>query len=403
MTNAINKILKGDRTIILVVVVLLFISTLLMGSTAASIGIKDNSFSFAELYKQLFLSIFAFLIMIFVSKIPYQIYFKVSKHFLIASLALLALTLISGESINDTRRWLRIPFLSITIQTTDIVRLALVAHIAKIISEFNANKDDLTEMFKRILYWTIPVLFAIAFIDVSTAILLTLIVLTIVFFTPINLKLFAKVASVVAIVGILFLVAQNKYDFGRGGTSGSRVFGKDDYQKEQCLIAVSNAPIIPNPGGSKQKYLLSNSNSDFIFSIAIEEYGFIGMFAIMSMYIFLMYRIIEIVKKQKRSFPMFLVLGIAINILLQAFMHLFVNVGIGPVTGQPLPLVSMGGTSTVITASQIGIILHISALKTRKPEPVVSDTVTDDIDDENLAEIEKKEEIEIDDYPFLVG
>lgn len=404
MTNSINKILKGDRTIIIVVAILMFISALLMGSTASSIGIKNSTFSLSELYKQLFLASFAFLIMIFVSRIPYQIYFKISKHILIIGLVLLALTLISGQSINDTRRWLLIPGLKITIQTSDIVRLALVMHIAKIISEYDANKDNLEEMFKKILYWAIPIIVIVALINVSTAILMTVTVFTIVFFTPINFKFFAKILGIVAIGGIILIVAQDKLDFGRGSTSMSRISGVDKYQKEQCLIAVSNAPVFPNPGNSKQKYLLSNSSSDFIFAIAIEEYGFIGIFVIISMYIFLMYRIIVIVRQQKRSFPMFLVLGIAMNILLQAFMHIFVNVGIGPVTGQPLPLVSMGGTSTVITAAQIGIILHISALSEQKNNLVQQDIEPDEEqDDENVAEIEKNEEIEIDDYPFLVG
>lgn len=387
----------------------MFISALLMGSTAASIGIKNHSFSFGELYKQLFLSGFAFVIMIFVARIPYQIYFKISKHILIGSLFLLALTLISGKSVNGTTRWLTIPGFGITIQTTDIVRLALVMHIAKIISEFNANKDDLKEMFKRILYWTIPILIIVALINVSTAILIAVTVLFIVFFTPIDIKFYAKIFILVAVGGILMIIAQDKFDFGRGSTSVSRIIGADDYQKKQSLIAVSNAPILPNPGSSKQKYLISNSSSDFIFSIAIEEYGFIGIFVIISMYIFLMYRIIVIVRQQKRSFPMFLILGIAMNVLLQAFMHMFVNVGIGPVTGQPLPFVSMGGTSTVITATQIGIILHISSLNATKPTPVVEKDINKEIDNyddnenENVAEVEKDEEIKINDYPFLVG
>ncbi len=412
MTDTINKILKGDRIIILIVIILMFMSALLMGSTSASIGIKNHSFSLQELFKQLFLSSFAFLIMIFVSRIPYQIFFRISKYLLIVSLFLLALTLISGESINQTRRWLNIPFLNISVQTSDIVRLALVIHIAKIISEYDANKDDLKEMMKRVLYWTLPILLIIALINISTAILLTIIVFTILFFTPIDKKIFAKIVGIVAVVGILFILSQAQFNFGRGGTSVSRLNGSDAMQKEQCLVAVSNAPLLPHPGASKQKYLLPNSASDFVFAIAIEEYGFIGIILIISMFIIFLYRIVLIVKQQKRSFPMFMVLGLSMNIMFQAFMHFFVNVGIGPITGQPLPLVSMGGTSTVITAVQIGIILNISALNTEtKPaetnDDMIENTVfqQDTYDDDNNtdAEIEIEEEIEIEDYPFLVG
>lgn len=405
MTETINKILKGDRTIIIAVAVLMLISALLMGSTSPSLAIQKHNFSFEYLFKQLFLSGFAFLIMIFVSRIPYQAYFKISKPILIASLVLLAITVVSGKSINDTRRWFMIPYLNVTVQTSDIVRFALIMHIAKIISEYNANKDNLKDMVKRVLYWSLPVILAILFINVSTGLLLIVIVFTILFFTPINLKYFIRIGAFVLVAGVAVLLFQEQFNVGRGGTISSRVLGSDRFQKEQALIAVANAKIIPHPGSSKQKYLLSNSQSDFVFSIAVEEYGIIGIFLIIGMYLIILYRIGIIVRQQKRSFPMFLVLGLSMNILLQAFLHLFVSVGLGPVTGQPLPLISMGGTSTIITATQIGIILNISSIKEKQEIPVIlnDDEENEDINDSEDDTNNEQEEIEINDYPFLVG
>ncbi len=405
MTNTVSKILKGDKIIILVVLLLMLISALLVGSTSPSLAIQNNNFSFSYLFKQLFLSGFGFLIMIFVSKIPYKIYFKISKGLLIFSLILLLITIITGETTNDTKRWLSIPFTDIKFQTSDLVRFALLIHIAKIISEYNANKDDLKNMFRRVLYWALPIIAVISFINVSTAILMGVIVFTILFFTPINKKFYFKILGIVFIAGILLLTAEYFLKIGRGGTIGARTVGSDGFQKEQCLIAVSNANVIPNPGGSKQKFLLAHSNSDFIFAIAVEEYGFIGILGILGLYFILLYRIALIVRKQERSFPMFLVLGLSMNILLQAFMHLFVNVGIGPVTGQPLPLVSMGGTAIVITCMQIGIILNISSLHKKKTAVTAEnlDKIEDDKEEQKQDEIKKSDDIEINDYPFLVG
>ncbi len=395
MTETLNKIIKGDKVIILLVIALMIISSLLMGSTLSSLAIRNSNFSFYYLFKQLFFSLFAFVIMIFTSQIPYQIFSKLAKPILLAVLALLVITLIAGKSINSAKRWLEIPFIGLTIQTSDFVRIALIIYVAQIMSHYNPSNGDFNDMMNKVLYWSLPVIVLIAVNDFSTAFLLATTVFILIIFSPINLKLYFKKTGIVIAVGLLLIILAMALKIGRAETwlnrlhetKTEKIYG----QRTQSLIAVSKAPIIPKPGSSTQKYLLANSYSDYVFAIAVEEYGYIGAIVIIVLYLILLKRIYLIIKKQKRTFPMYLSLGLAINILTQAFLHILVNVGIIPVTGQPLPFISMGGSSTISAAIQFGILLNISA-NNKKEEK------------QKTNQEEKQEpEIVIDDYPFLVG
>lgn len=374
MNIAKNKILIGDKTIIIAVIVLMLFSALLMGSISPRLAIQSNNLTFTHLIKQLSLSVLALIIMIYAARIPYKIYFKISKYILIATLILLAITLIFGKSINNTKRWLIIPFINMSIQTTDIVRVGLIIHITKIISEYNANKDNLKKMFKQIMYWTIPIILAILYINISTGIIVAITIFTILYITPINKKYFIKMVGIGVLIIGLALVLQHSIKIGRGKIISSRIIGNNDIQKTQALIAVSHAKLLPHPGSSKQKFLLSNAESDFVFSIIIEEYGILGIIIVLGLYAIIAYRVGTIIRQQKRTFPIYLTIGLSINIIIQTIVHLFVSTGIGPVTGQPLPLISMGGTSTIITAFQISIILNISTQAKQKPEKEIQNS-----------------------------
>lgn len=407
----VNKIIKGDRTIIIIVAILMLLSALLMGSTLTKMALDNTVFSFKYLIRQLFFSGIAFTMMIILSQTPYQIYYKLAKAVLIIAAILTVMTMLFGVESSNARRWLKIPLLGIQFQTSDFVKLAIVIFTAKLISEFDFTKGDVKELLKKILIPTLGVIILTAKNDGSTAGLMYLTVFGIIFITPINKKFFFKVFfAVSAALAILFVFAVMT-GIARGNTWQNRILGKTSGydQKLEGQIAISNGGVLIKPGKSEQKHVLENSYSDYVFAIAAEEYGVWGVTLIIGLYIMFMYRIATILRRQKRSFPMFLALGIAINILFQAFMHILVNVGIGPVTGQPLPLVSHGGTSMIITAAQIGIILNISQIGTSEEVVVKKDVYVDEINalDEELQEIEsekeKQPEIEIDDYPFLVG
>ncbi|MEA3450857.1 MAG: FtsW/RodA/SpoVE family cell cycle protein, partial [Bacteroidota bacterium] len=322
MTNILNKIIKGDKTIIYLVIALLLISSFIMASALNSLSIKENNFSFYYLFKQLIFASVAFITMILVSQIPYQIFSKISKPLFLFLVVLLLFTVFFGKSINGSRRWLEIPFIGLTIQTSDFVRIGLVIYIAHIMSKYNPIRGDFNDMLKKVLLWGTPVALIIAKTDYSTAILTIVLILTMLFFSPIKFKGYVKKAGIVTIIVVSLFILSMIFGFGKGDTAKGRIDGKTAIydQEVQCKIAISKAPIIPKPGSSTQKYLLANSYSDFAFAIGVEEYGFLGAFLIIVLYLVLLKRILLIVKNQKRTFPMYLSLGLSMNILSQAFM-----------------------------------------------------------------------------------
>ena len=406
MTNTINKIFKGDRTIIIIVIVLVLFSALLMGSTLTKMALDNNEFSFYYLIRQLFFSAVAVVFMIVISHIPYQLFSKIAKSLLIIAGILTLITLLFGIEINDSKRWLKI--FGVQFQTSDFVKLAVIIYTAKIISEFDFLKDDVNALLKKILIPALTIVVLSARHDLSTAALLYISVFTMIFITPINKKYFFKIFAIISAAGIVLFLFVALTGVMKGNTWKNRFSSPEGYnQSMQAKIAISNGGLLIKPGKSQQKFVLANSYSDYIFSIAAEEYGIWGVTLLIGFFLIFMYRIMQILKRQKRSFPMFLALGIAINILFQAFMHITVNVGLFPVTGQPLPLISHGGTSIIISAFQIGIILNISQNRTttEKPKPIIDEinATEEEIESIEIDTEMQEPEIEIDDYPFLVG
>ncbi len=401
--NNLNKILKGDRTIIIIVAVLMLLSALIVGSTFTKMVLNSSArnFSFIILIKQLFFSGIAFTLMVILSQTPYQIYSKTAVYILGLAAFLTLITVFFGVERSDAKRWLTIPFLGIEFQTSDFVKLALVIYISKIISEFNFNKENHDKIIKHLLIVTVPIIILTAKEGFSTAFLMSLTLFALLFVSPLDRKKFYRVFAVFAVIGLALFIFAMITKTSRGETWLNRF--DNSYQKLQAKIAISNGGIVIKPGKSEQKHVLESSFSDFVFAIIAEEYGIFGVVLVISLYLFFLYRIGLIIRQQKWSFPLFLTLGITFNIIFQAFLHIIVNIGIIPVTGQPLPLVSHGGTAMIMTAAQIGIILNISQNNSRTSiKPVVAKT------DENTEiqieqeEIVEEEALEIKDYPFIV-
>ncbi len=416
MIKKIEKIIKGDRIIIIVVICLMFISALMMASTLTPLAINKNSFDFAYLIRQLFFSVIAFMFMVLLSNIPYQIFSKVSKNLFFISIFLLLLTYIFGKDINDSRRWLQIPFLGISFQTSDIVRVALVIFIAKILSEFNVKKDDEKKLVQKVLIYSSIAIGMIAVHDLSTAIIVFGTVFLLLFIAPLTPKFFWKIFGISAGVGLTIVILMIVFKIGRGTTWGNRTV-EDAYEQEygqqiQAKVAIAKGGIIIKPGNSEQKYTVPNAQSDFVFAIFVEEYGIFGTIILFGLYMILLFRSIKIIKRQERSFPLFLVVGLTMNIFVQYIMHILVNVGIFPVTGQPLPLISHGGTSIIITAVQIGMILNISKIGIDENKmPIVASEnkeydVFEELEEETEVKIDNQQpdkELELEDYSFIVN
>lgn len=402
-----NKILKADKTIFIVIILLMLISALAAGTAHSTMAINKSDFSFIHLIKQLFFSGLAFAVILLFSNVQYQFYSKFAKEIYIITVVLMLITIVAGVSANQANRWLHIPIIGLTIQTSDFARIALVILVAKLISQKKPYSKGMDILMNRIILWTAPMILLITKANLSTGIISGLVVLAMIFMTSIEYKTFFKKTAFYLLIFVGLVGFAIIFNIGRGATWRNR-FHKDKNeavysQKVQGRIAIANAPLlVPKPGSSKQKYILGNSYSDFIFDILVEEYGLFGAIIILLLYVILFYRIFLIIKRQRRTFPLYLSLGLALNLLIQTFVHIYVNLGIGPVTGQPLPFISMGGSSTISTALQFAIILNISyATRTQQQR-----AKTDGKKEETVAETdlgETIEDIKIDDHPILIG
>jgi len=368
MSDFFSKYFLGDRVIWIIVVFLSIISIL---SVYSSIG--DLAYKYAGgnttfyLFRHLKFLIGGFILMYLIHRIPYNVFFSLSQLLIVVAILLLIFTLVLGVTKNEATRWLTIPGLGFEFQTSDVAKFGLIVYIARVLSMSQENEDKLDKAFLKIL---IPVGFVCALIlpsNFSTAVLLLLTSIVLMFIGRINTKKILYLgAFLIVAFAFMFLLAK-VMPSGRMGTWANRIerFSndntEDDYQANLAKVAIATSNIIgKGPGNSSVRYLLPQAYSDFIFAIIIEEWGSIMALFILAAYLILLYRTGMIVKKTSRTFAAFLAIGIIMLLVFQALTNISVAVGIIPVTGQPLPLVSMGGTSLLITFSSLGIVLSIS-------------------------------------------
>jgi len=299
--------------------------------------------------------------------IPYKYYSRLSQLFLYASILLLIVTFFLGTSINQATRWLTLPGLGFTIQTSDFAKLALIMYLARLLSQKQNEIKDLKLSFMPVLWPVLLVCMLILPSNLSTALILLTTSIILMFIGRVRtLYLVALIGSGVFVIGIFIAIVLYSKSEGRLGTWRNRIESYvggqgENYQSEQSKIAVATGGLIgKGPGNSSQRNFLPHPYSDFIYAIIIEEYGLIGGIFIIAFYMWLLYRAGVIVRRADRTFPALLAIGLTVSIVLQAMINMAVVVGLVPVTGQPLPLVSMGGSSLVFTSVAIGIILSVS-------------------------------------------
>jgi len=308
--------------------------------------------------------VFGFVILYFTHRIPHTILFSLSDLFIVASVILLAVTFFVGVTHNDATRWLELPGVGIEFQTSDIAKFALIIYIAKILSQCQDDDSSRKLAFYKIMAAVIVICGLILPSNFSTAFLLFATSLIIMFVGRIPMKiLFIFVGILVFFVVAIFLLAYFFPNFlGRSDTWLSRISNIwDNYQANLAKTAISSSGLIgKGPGNSIVRYILPQASSDFIFAIIIEELGSIVGILVLASYLVLLYRTGVIVKACNRTFPAFLAIGLTVNMVFQALANMAVAVNLVPVTGQPLPLVSWGGTSIVLTFGALGVILSIS-------------------------------------------
>lgn len=383
---------KGDRVIWGLVV--LFMVYSLLAVYSSSVGIAFRNYGGDTTYflrSQFIMLLLGLVIIIVVHYLPYRIYSAMAGLFLIVAAALLVLTLIFGARINEATRWLVIPGTGFRLQTSDLAKVALVLYLARTLAKY---KDDLKDFMLVTKYFMLPVSIICILImpeNLSTAMMIFAISMIIMYIGRVPFKFLLAYIGMAAVGIILFaliltaVTKDNRVEVWKNRIENffsSESDTDSDYQVNQAKIAISTGGLFGKaPGRSTQRNMLPQSNSDFIFAIIIEEYGLLlGAIPLILAYMILLFRAIVIAKKCETAFPVFLVLGLTVMIVIQAMLNMLVAVGLFPVTGQTLPMVSWGRTSVLVMSFSIGTILSVSRVVNAK------------IHKEELTEEEKTDE-----------
>ena len=370
MRERFGKYVKGDRIIWAIIFILSVFSILAVYSSTGTLAYQRMGGNTTYYLIRHSVILFVGILIIFITHlIPYKYYSRLSQVFLYIVIPLLFVTLLAGTSFNQASRWLTLPGLGFTIQTSDFAKLALIMYIARALSLKQQVIKSYKEAFVPIMVPVILVCVLILPANLSTALILFGTSIILMFIGRISIKHLFAFAGIGVLVVSLFIGGALLIDReGRISTWKNRIEdyisgeSKENYQVKQSKIAIATGGLFgKNPGKSIQRNFLPNPYTDFIFAIIIEEYGLIfGGLPILFAYLFLLFRAGVIVKKSIRTFPAFLAIGLVITIVFQAMVNMAVAVNLFPVTGQTLPLVSMGGSSLLFTSIAFGIILSVS-------------------------------------------
>ncbi len=364
------KYIKGDKVIWFIVVMLSIISLLTVYSSTGTLAYKyQGGDTMHYMIKHTIILSLGLLLMYLAYKLKYTYYSRIFQIALYIAVPLLVITLFLGETINGASRVLRFPVLGLTFQTSDLAKITLIVYLARELTRRQDNIKSFKSAFVPLMVPILAVVLAILPANLSTAAIVFLISLVMLYVGRVNLYyLTGLVVTGALIIGIVILIMFNMPDGlqGRTATWKHRIEhyfnkDKDSYQVEQAKIAIATGGIYgKGPGNSTQRNILPHPYSDFIYAIIIEEYGLIGGAFVLLLYLVLFFRAIRISLKSPTIFGSFMVIGMSFSLVLQALINMGVAVSLFPVTGQPLPLISMGGTSIWFSSLAIGIILSVS-------------------------------------------
>lgn len=360
--------LKGDKYIWLVVVLLSLLSVLAVYSSIGSLAYKfkggDTEY---YLIKHFIFICFGVGFAYVAYQFHYMVYSRIAPLLLLISVPLLIYTLIFGVEINEAHRWIVIPWMNIRFQTSDFAKLALIIYVARSLAVKQEYIKDLKGAFLPIIIPVLVVCGLIAPADLSTAVLLFVTCLVMMFIGRVSLKyVFLLIFCGVLLGAVLIILGKAFPDMVRLDTWISRIdswlgTGEDGYQILLSKKAIAEGGLFGvGPGNSIQKNFLPYAYADFIYAIICEEYGLIGGVVTLGLYLWLLFRCLTIVTKCPKAFGAILAMGLCLNIVIQAFANIAVSVHLVPATGLTLPLISMGGTSILVTTISIGIILSVS-------------------------------------------
>ena len=385
------KSTKGDKVIWALVFFLVLVSLLVVYSATGSLAYKMyKGNTEVYLFKQIAFIGIGFCVIYFAHRVNYTLYSRIAKILFLLSIPLLLYTLLFGVTLNEGSRWIKLPIINMTMQTSDLAKLALFMFLARLLSRKQNHIKDFKKGFLPVIIPIAVICMLIAPANLSTALLLGASCMLLLFIGRISTKhLLATIG--VALIPVVFLimaaVIKHKSSDGEVATTiakekSSKLFtrvntwvsrvenfmygGKEadndnSYQTNQAKIAIAKGGILGSgPGNSEQRNFLPQAYNDFIYAIIIEEYGLLGGAFIIFIYLVFLFRSIRLFKKCPYAFGAFLALGLSFTLVIQAMANMAVNVNLFPVTGVTLPLVSMGGSSFLFTCLSIGIILSVA-------------------------------------------
>ena len=364
---------KGDQVIWAVVIILSFVSLLSVYSATGSLAYKNDINANFYLGKQIVILGLGLIIIYLVHLVNYTKFTRLAVVFYIISVPLLIFTLFFGVKLNEGSRWITIPVIGITLQTSALAKLALFMFLARLLS----LKQNVIKSFKK-GFWPvlIPVLITTGLIapaNLSTAVMIGVTCCILFFIGRVRVRHILLLAFAGLVGGLLIYGISKITGVGRaetwekritdfvGGSSDDGKPKEEVYQVLHAKIAIANGGVTGlGPGNSKQRNLLPHSYSDFIYAIIIEEYGLVGGAAVVFLYLIFLWRSVLIFRRCPYAFGAFLAVGLSMTLVFQAMLNMAVNVHLVPVTGLTLPLVSMGGSSVWFTSIAIGVILSVS-------------------------------------------
>jgi Bacterial cell division membrane protein len=396
---------RGDKVIWALVLLLVLISLLVVYSATGSLAYKMyKGNTEIYLFKQVAFIALGMLVIYFAHRVNYTIYSRVATILFLLSIPLLIYTLFFGVTMNEGSRWIRLPIINLTMQTSDLARLALFMYLARQLSKRQEVIKDFKKGFIPVILPVAIICLLIAPANLSTALLLGASCMLLLFIGRVNTKHLlitmglAMIPVVLLIMAAVFSHKTNDVEvatikkeassklWGRVDTWVNRVEGflygsnsadnDDAYQTNQAKIAIAKGGLVGvGPGNSTQRNFLPQAYNDFIYPIIIEEYGLIGGAFIIFIYLVFLFRSIRIFKRCPFAFGAFLALGLSFTLVIQAIANMGVSVNLFPVTGVTLPLVSMGGSSFLFTCLSIGIILSVARNVEQMEAPKAEDNV----------------------------
>ena len=384
---------QGDRVIWALVLLLALVSLLVVYSATGLLAYKKNKGNTEEyLFRQFGVIAVGLCVIYFSHQVNYTIYSRVAKILFLLCIPLLIYTLFFGVRLNEGSRWIRLPIINLTFQTSDLAKLALFMYLSRLLSKKQQVIKDFKAGFLPAVLPIAIICVLIAPANLSTALLTAATGMMLLFIGRVRIAHLLKTIGLASLpVVFLVVVAVSYYDtkesrgrdlpewaeIGRMPTWIKRIqqfiypqkeLNRDEnYQINQAKIAIAQGGILGRgPGNSEQRNFLPHPYSDFIYAIIIEEYGMIGGALIVFLYLLLLFRSIRIFRQCPYAFGAFLALGLSFTLVIQALVNMAVAVNLFPVTGVTLPLVSMGGSSFLFTCLSIGIILSVARNQERQ-------------------------------------